>query len=304
MRHHQLLRRSGAVIATGVALAVLAGCSSSPTPSTSGSESPESPGVELTPPAINTAGVLSCSGDFGAAPNQYQDDTGENAGVNVDIMTAVSEQLGLDLEWQDIAFGNQIAALQADRVDMMCTSTIVRPERLEIMYMVPYIQWGRGFLQRTGDDFEIDCPDGDLNEAECYEQLSGLTIVTGTGSVHQTELETWDAELTAAGLPGITVMAFDNQAQAAAALARGEGDLSYHEDPQLVYFEEQFDGDVEIVFSNHSVAPVALTFLRDDARLPLAEAVQGALEAMREDGSYDAIVERWNLTPVDSFDFE
>lgn len=299
MRHDRTIRHASALLAVGVALATLAGCSSSEPDSDANAD-----GVDLSPPALNADGVLSCSGDFGAAPNQYQDDAGQNAGVNVDIMTAVAGQLGLDLEWQDIAFGNQIAALQANRVDMMCTSTIVNPEREEIMYMVPYIQWGRGFLQRTGDDFEIDCPDGDMNEAECYEQLSGLTIVTGTGSVHQTELETWDTELEDAGQPGIQVMAFDNQAQAAAALARGEGDLSYHEDPQLVYFEEQFDGDVEIVFSNHSVAPVALTFLRSEDRLPLAEAVQAGLEAMREDGSYDEIVERWNLTPVESFDFE
>lgn len=295
-------RGLAAVAAAGIAIAALAACTTAAPPE----EEPSAPALDitLTSPALNTEGVLVCSGDFGAAPNQFQDDSGENAGVNVDFMAAIGAKLGLDVEWQDVPFGSQIAALQAGRFDAMCTSTIVRPERLEVMYMVPYIQWGRGFLSRTAEPHTIDCPSTDMSQPECYEQLSGLTVLTGAGSVEQTDLETWGAALEAEGKPGITVQAFDNQSQAAAALARGEGDISYHEDPQLVYFKDQFGDDVEIIFTNYAVSPVALNVVRSEDRLPLAEAIQAALESMQEDGSYDVLLEKWNLTAVESFDFD
>jgi polar amino acid transport system substrate-binding protein len=303
MSRSSFLRRGSAALALAAAAALaLSACAGADAASSSPTTTPL--GIELTSPAVNTAGVISCSGDFGAAPNQYQDDNGENAGVNVDVMAQIGAELGSTVEWQDIPFGSQIAALQAGRIDAMCTSTIIKPERLEVMYMVPYIQWGRGFLSRTKDPHTVDCPSTDMSDPSCYGQLSGLTVLTGAGSVEQKDLQAWNDALVAAGKPGITIQAFDNQSQAAAALVRGEGDISYHEDPQLAYFKDQFGDDVDIVFSNYAVSPVALNVVRSDDRKPLADAIQKALEAMKADGTYDALIKKWNLTAVDSFDVQ
>jgi polar amino acid transport system substrate-binding protein len=298
MKNLRIRAVAAVAIAVGIALGATACAAPAATPSASKTSKADG---KLVPPVVNIAGQIACSGDFGAAPNQYIDTDGTNKGLNIDIMNGVGAQLGVPVKFVNIPFGSQIAALQAGRVDIMCTSTIVNPDRLKVLYMVPYIQWGRGFLVPAKSKVKIDCPSKDMSQESCYSQLSGLTVLTGTGSVENKDLTSWDAALKAEGKPGITIKAYDNQSQAAAALVRGEGDISYHEDPQLAYFQKQFGSKVSIAFKNYAVSPVALAFPKDDNHLILAQEVEKALEGMKKDGSYAAIVKKWNLTAVDSF---
>jgi polar amino acid transport system substrate-binding protein len=302
--HSKTVSRTLIAVVAATTLSVsLAACSSGSSTPTASPKPTRTADSLLVPPTVNIAGQIACSGDFGAAPNQYLDTSGQQKGLNIDIMNGVGKALDVPVKFVNIPFGSQIAALQAGRVDIMCTSTIVNPARLQVLYMVPYVQWGRGFLEQSNSKISIDCPTKDMSTPDCYDQLAGLTIVTGTGSVENTDLTNWNKELLAAGKKGITIKAFDTQSDAAAAMVRGEGDLSYNEDPQLAYFKQQFGSKVKIAFKNYSISPVALAFVKDPAHLVLAQEVEKALNSMKKDGSYAAIVKKWNLTAVDSFDF-
>jgi polar amino acid transport system substrate-binding protein len=255
----------------------------------------------LNPPAVLTAGQIACSLDFGAPPNQFQDAAGAAQGINPDIMQAIGKELGVTIKFQNLPFGTQIAGLQAKRYDAMCTSAIIRPDRLEVMYMIPYVQWGRAMLVRADDANAVTCTAGDYDG--CIAKLSGKTVLTGSGSIEHTDLKEWTDKFTAQGKPAITIQGFENQGQAAAALARGVGDISYHEDHQVAYFMQQFPGKFKVLMQNYKVAPVALTVRKEPAAIPLADAIVFALERMKANGTYQAILRKWNMTAVDSFGY-
>src|SRR5205823_5801409 len=147
------------------------------------------PAPKLTTPAVLTDGEINCAGDFGAPPNQFMDDAGKMQGVNVDFMAQITKEINVNLKWTNLPFGSQIAGLQGDRFDAMCGSTIINPDRLQVMYMIPYIQWGRVMMVRSDDANAITCDPNDVDG--CIQKLSGKTVLTGTGSIEHTDLKTW-----------------------------------------------------------------------------------------------------------------
>lgn len=280
------------------------GSTAAPKASTLAQATPGSTGATAKPPALNppavlSAGQIACSLDFGAPPNQFQDAAGAAQGINPDIMQAIGKELGVTIKFQSLPFGTQIAGLQARRYDAMCTSAIIRPDRLEVMYMIPYVQWGRAMLVRADDPNAITCTPGDYDA--CIAKLSGKTVLTGSGSIEHTDLKEWSDKFVSQGKAAITIQGFENQGQAAAALARGVGNISYHEDHQVAYFMQQFPGKFKVLMQNYKVAPVALTVRKEPAAIPLADAIVFALERMRAKGTYQAILRKWNMTAVDSF---
>lgn len=286
-------------LVVGAVLAILAtACSGGTAAPTSASARP----VDLQPPAVLAAGQIECSGDFGAPPNQFQDAGGKDQGVNPDIMLGIGKELGVKIKFDNLPFGSQIAGLQAKRYDAMCTSAIINPDRLKVMYMIPYVQWGRAMIVRTDDGNAISCTAGDFDG--CIAKLSGKTALTGAGSIENTDLKTWSDRFVAQGKAPINIQAFESQGAAAAALARGVGDISYHEDPQVAYFMTQFPGKFKVVMQKYKVAPVALTTRKEPEAIALADAIVMGLQRMKADGSYQAIIQKWNLTAADTFQYE
>jgi len=256
----------------------------------------------LNPPAVLTAGQIACSLDFGAPPNQFQDAAGTAQGINPDIMLAIGRELGATIKFENLPFGTQIAGLQAKRYDAMCTSAIIRPDRLAVMYMIPYVQWGRAMIVRADDPNAITCTAGDFDG--CIAKLSGKTVLTGSGSIEHTDLKEWSDKFVSQGKAAITIQGFEGQGQAAAALARGVGDISYHEDHQVAYFMQQFPNRFKVLMQNYLVSPVALTVRKEPAAIPLADAIVFALERMKANGTYQAILKKWNMTAATTFEYQ
>ena len=262
----------------------------------------QAPALRLVPPAVLTAGEINCAADFGAPPNQFIDAAGKQQGVNPDIMAQVAKELNVQLKWTNLPFGSQIAGLQGKRFDAMCGSTIVNPDRLRAMYMIPYIRWGRVMMSRADEPSPLTCAPTDYDA--CIQQLAGKTGLTGTGSIEHTDLKQWSDEFVKQGKPPIKIQGFENQGQAAAALARGVGTISYHEDPQVVFFMGQFPNRFKILFQGYKLSPVSLAVRREPDAIPLADALVLGLQKTKANGSYAEILKKWNLTPVDSFDYQ
>ena len=96
--------------------------------------------------ALLTKGMINFAADFAAAPNQFLNADGTRDGLNVDICGKIAEKMGLKIEWTNLAFPGLVPGLQAKRFDALCTAIFINPQRLEIMNMVPYVQWGEGLM--------------------------------------------------------------------------------------------------------------------------------------------------------------
>ena len=256
---------------------------------------------DLPDDALLEAGMLQMGADFAAAPNQFIDAEGNMDGLNVDMCGEVASRLGLELEWTNLAFPGLVPGLQANRYDGLCTSIFINPKRKEIMQMVAYVQWGEGLMVRTDDSLMIDCAPMIGDQASyhaCFDQLSGQAVAVAAAGTTNQHLIAENERMQAGGMDAIDIRAFDTNADAIQALVSGQADAAYLNDPQAHFYLSRNPG-YAMPFAAAYPNTLALATLK--ANRALAEALQWALEQMRADGSYQAIVDKWGVAGVAEF---
>ena len=245
--------------------------------------------------------TLNLGADFAAAPNQFIDADGEKDGLNVDMCGEIGARLGVEVEWTNLSFPGLVPGLQADRFDGICTSIFINPTRKEIMHMVAYVQWGEGLMVRTDDSLMVDCSPmiGDMASYNaCFDQLAGRTIAVAAAGTTNQHLIAESERMEAAGLESIDIRAFDTSADTIQALVSGQADGAYLNDPQAHFYLSRNPGYV-MPFAAAYPNTLAIATLKDN--LPLAEAIQAALESMQADGTYQDIVGKWGVAGVTEF---
>ena len=250
-----------------------------------------------------TAGQLQLAADFGAPPNQFIDESGKMDGLDVDLCGGLAKQLGLQLQWTNLAFPGLVSGLQAKRFDALCTAIFINPDRKQIMNMVPYVQWGEGLLVQAGNPEKITCSPTSGNDASydpCFEQLSGKAVSVAVGGTTEQHLKAYSDKARAAGKPEITIRGFDSNAEAFQALANGQVIGTYLNDPQAYFFANRNAGRYTVAFEGYQPNQLALATLKEN--VSLARNFQWALQQMRADGSYQEILKKWGVAAVPSFD--
>ena len=135
-------------------------------------------------------GKLSMAADFAAAPNQFMTKDGKMDGLDYDLCGALAKKIGLDIDWTNLAFPGLVPGLQARRFDGLCTAIFINPDRLKVMNMVPYVQWGEGLMVAKDSPLGTACKftSGDIpSYAACFDTLAGKSVsvaASGTTNKH------------------------------------------------------------------------------------------------------------------------
>lgn len=247
-------------------------------------------------------GVVHFAADFAAAPNQFIKPDGSKDGLNVDMCGEIAKRMGDEIEWTNLAFSGLVPGLQAQRYDALCTAIFINPDRLKIMNMISYVQWGEGLMVPKGNPDGVTC-EGVIGKPEsyeaCFDKLAGKTVSVAAGGTTNKHLVEQSERMKAAGLEPIDIRAFDSNSEAVQAVTSGQADAGYLNDPQAAFFIKESGAPYEIAFAGFSANQLAIATLKDNTAL--AEAILAALKDMRADGTYDAIVEKWGVAAVPEF---
>jgi polar amino acid transport system substrate-binding protein len=185
------------------ALLALSACSAVQQAATSGGEAPAAAGKLG---EIQAAGklVVGTSADY--PPYESIDADGNFVGFDMDLMRAIGEQLGVEVEFQDMPFDTLIASVQEGKIDAIIAAMQATAERDEqVDFTIPYRMTKDAFIG-AGDTAIV------INTAE---DAAGKSIGAQTGTVQ----ERWIQEkLVAAGLTSA-----DQVAEPAMALAEQNG---------------------------------------------------------------------------------
>jgi len=252
--------------------------------------------------ATQRAEIIGFAADFAAAPNQFMHPDGRRDGLNVDMCGEIANRLGAQVEWTNLTFPGLVPGLQARRFDALCTAIFITPERKQVMNMVAYVQWGEGLMVATANRLGVNCTPQRGNDASfdaCFDPLAGRTVSVAAGGTTNRNLQAQSDRLRAAARPGITIRAFDTNADAIQALVSRQVDAAYLNDPQAYFYINRNPGRFSMAFEGFRSNQLALATLRDN--LPLAEALQRALTAMRADGTYQRILQKWGVAEVPEF---
>jgi polar amino acid transport system substrate-binding protein len=243
--------------------------------------------AKLAPPNIVKAGTLVMSINPTLPPLQFVDDKGQLQGMRVELANEICKRLGLTPEYIRTEFATMVPGLAAKRWDMINTGIFFTEERSKLMYMVPYEQAAISFLSAKGNPLGLKTVD----------DLAGKKISVELGGIEERRTREVAKMAQDKGLKPVTVMTFNNFAEAFQALKAGQSDAATCIDATAMFMQQR--GDFTRAISGVFPQTACFAF----ANKTLAEAVVGALNDLKKDGFYDKLLDQYGVLKIDEATF-
>jgi ABC-type amino acid transport substrate-binding protein len=192
-------------------------------------------------------------------------------GFDVDVVTAVGDKLGLEVEFEDTSFDTIFRDLAQGKFDVVASATTITPERERtVSFSEPYFAADQSLMVEEGSDIES------------VDDLGGRTIGAqkGTTGAEYAENET-DAE---------SVRTYAEIGDAFNALEAGQIEAVIN-DFAISKFAEQSRPNLTVIEEIPTDEEYGLAVNKDSTAL--LEAINGALAEIREDGTYAEIYRKW-----------
>lgn len=245
----------------------------------------DKPALFATLPAdIQQSGVLRNGADFTYPPLEMTMADGTTyTGVDYDLAEAVAEKLGVELENTNAAFGTLIPQLQSRRLDMVFSFATVTDERKESVDFIEYSQSGTAIMVRKGN------PEG----IRTIDDLCGKGAGVQSGAVQVPIVEEASARCVAAGKPPIDIVQLGKDAEVQMLLRNGRIAADLLDAPVAVYSSSQGDEFEVVPNERYAVRPHGVMVLKGNDQL--AEAIRAALQETMDDGTYTAILDKYQV---------
>lgn len=236
------------------------------------------------PAAIKAKGEIVAAIKPNYPPMDFRDPaTNELTGFDYDLGTALAERLGVKIKWQETSFEQMISALTTKRVDIILSGMTDTKERQKAITFVDYFVSGPQFYTLQSRT--------DLNETT---DLCGKKVGTSRATTWPDEIAEWSkANCEAAGKPAVVVMGSEGSADARTQLRQRRIDAAMQGSETLPYIMSLDKNSLKPLGSAISTQFTGLGV--SNANPELTKAVAEALQSMIADGSYHAILKKWDL---------
>lgn len=206
-------------------------------------------------------------------------------GFEIDLITAMGNRLGVDLDIQNMQFDTLISGLESKRVDLTIASMNDNATRQEAIDFVNYFNSGIAILVKKGNPDGINSP----------EDLCGTDTSAAPGSSQLAWAEAVSPEICPEG-EVINVVTNQNDQQRLNDLKTGRAQSALNDLPNLTYIAQTSGNgeDFEVVDTPLiDGAPYGIGF--NKASTELRDAIQASLQSLIDDGTYGQILEAWGL---------
>ncbi len=216
-------------------------------------------------------------------------DNGKVVGFDPELATLLAKQMHVTPKYYDTKFTSLIIGLNAKKFDMVISGMYILPARLKKADAIPYAKTGALLL--TLKDAKV--------KPKTEKDLCGLHVGLQQGT-------TWVKSLTklsddyckANGKKPITISEFPSAPETAQALMSRNVEAQVEIAGAANMFVKRSKGRMEVT-SPKLVYPQTMgMYMRKDNQALKAE-LEKAMAAIKADGSYQALVKKYNLTPVD-----
>jgi polar amino acid transport system substrate-binding protein len=220
-----------------------------------------------------SADTISFAGSGGYPPFNFITDDGDVDGFDVDVAKEIADRLGKELDYVTTAWDGIIEGLRAGRYDGILGSMGITAQRQEIVdFSTPYYYSGPQLIARK---------DSGINAVSDLTAQSNVALVTGT---------TFEED---ANKLGVQVKLYEDDNQTLMELQNGRVDGVLTDRIVGLNAIAQLRGgdDLTLVGSVLRTETMGIAFQKGDDEL--REAVNAALQEMREDGTLRSISEKW-----------
>ncbi len=216
-------------------------------------------------------------------PLEFKDPkTGLLTGLDIDLGDALGKKLGVTVKWEEISFEGMVPALTTGRVDMILSGMSDLPSRRETMDFIDYLASGAQFYTNADrkDEFK------DLTA------LCGKKVGASRRTSFPKEMEGWSKEnCEAKGKPALEIVGTEGSADARTQLRQKRLDAAVQGSETLPYLMEQDKGLYAILGTPFTTVHQGMAFAKKDTEL--RDAVAKAFAEMIKDGSYAAVLKKW-----------
>lgn len=220
---------------------------------------------------VKEAGVVTVGNSPDYPPFESIGDNGERVGFDIDLLTAVTKKMGVKIHWVTMDFAAIVTAVQSGQVDMGMSGFSISPERAEqVSFSTPYIASGQVVVVRK---------DSDINSAA---DLNGRKIAVQLGTTGEQQADKIEgAEVVKPESYNIAFMMLNNKAADAVIADLSVADEFVKRGPfrragEPLSFEE-------------------FAMISRKGNEALLGALNKALEEVKQDGTYAAILKKWNM---------
>ena len=273
------MKKITALMLSSAMMLSLAACGGSASTETVSSEAASSEAVSTEEAAsadaaaVTTvnAGKLTMSTNAAFPPYEMTTDAGDFEGIDIEVAGAIAKKLGLELQVDDMDFDAALLAAQKGKADMVMAGVTVTDERQKVMdFSDTYAE---------GIQSIIVPEDSDIASAD---DLTGKAIGTQrgtTGYIYCTDDFGED-----------NVIAYDDGLTAVQALNNGQVDAVVIDNAPAQEFVAANPG-LKILDTAYAQEDYAIGVAKGNTQL--LDAINGALEELQDDGTLQAIVDKY-----------
>jgi len=204
-------------------------------------------------------------------------------GFEVDVMNAVAEETGMNVEFVTMSFSGLIGALNAGRIDTVANQITITPEReAAFLFTQPYVYDGAQVVVKKGNEETITGP----------EDLRGRTVAVNLGSNFEKLLR----ELPYAS--EITIKTYESNIEQDTALGRVDAFVMDRVSSAQVIQKSPLP--LALAGQPFSEIQNALPFRDDEAGRAQRDRVDAGLTTLKENGKLAEISQTWFASDITS----
>lgn len=209
------------------------------------------------------------------APFEFRDASGELVGIDMDLMRAIAEDQGFQVEFQSLGFNAALQALTANQVDGVIAGMSITEERQEIYdFSDPYFT-GEITLARDEGNEEING----------WDDLEGKTIAVKTGSLSEEVAKEKQEEI------DFNITSLDQTTTMVQTVKTGNADALMDDLPIIAYGIQQGSG-LEMIDEPEPAGEYGFA-VNKDQNAELLEMFNAGLQNVQESGQYDEILDTY-----------
>ena len=227
-------------------------------------------------------GTLQLSINPTLPPQQFVDEKGELQGLNVELARELGKHMCLTTAFVRMDFPAMVPALKAGRFDGIDTGMFWTEERSKLMYMVPYAQQAIGVFGMASSNLKL----------ASFDDMAGRTAGIEIGTYQERKAKEANEDMVKRGLKPVTLLTFTTATDATAALRAGQVEtVIIVEDAARAISKQR---GMALLLTGYGGTDITFGF-RDKA---VAEAAAQAFTAIRAEGTYDALFEKFGMAKL------
>lgn len=216
--------------------------------------------------------IVGLEGDW--APWSYVDENDELTGYDVEVAKAIADKLGVEIQIVPGEWDGLFAGMDAGRYDMVVNGVEVTEERADKYdFSTPYAYIRTALIVK-----------GDNDSIKTFEDLKGKKTANSIASTYMNLAESY----------GATCYGVSTLDETLTMVLQGRVDATLNAIVSFTdYMAQHPDSNLKVVATTDEASNVAIPMRKGDETASLREAVNKAIDELREDGTLSELSTRF-----------